>query len=108
VAATSTGDYTVVFLGTANGHLKKVCWSVRIWFLSVPQNISRHWGTTLLLRCVSSVCTIRMLHLFHQICTFALYRSHPWSASTQMRIEPMRLKCNLPSLKLFLPNPLTF
>lgn len=24
VAATSTGDYTVVFLGTANGHLKKV------------------------------------------------------------------------------------
>jgi plexin A len=25
VAATSTGDYTVVFLGTANGHLKKVC-----------------------------------------------------------------------------------
>lgn len=24
VAATSTGDYTVVFLGTATGHLKKV------------------------------------------------------------------------------------
>ncbi|KAJ1526202.1 hypothetical protein ONE63_009361 [Megalurothrips usitatus] len=24
VAATSTGDYTVVFLGTANGHMKKV------------------------------------------------------------------------------------
>lgn len=24
VAATSTGDYTVVFLGTGNGHLKKV------------------------------------------------------------------------------------
>lgn len=28
VAATSTGDYTVVFLGTATGHLKKVCWLV--------------------------------------------------------------------------------
>lgn len=24
VAATSTGDYTVVFIGTSNGHLKKV------------------------------------------------------------------------------------
>lgn len=24
VAATSTGDFTVVFLGTSNGHLKKV------------------------------------------------------------------------------------
>jgi plexin A len=33
VAATSTGDYTVVFLGTANGHLKKVCCcSTRISF----------------------------------------------------------------------------
>lgn len=25
VAATSAGNYTVVFLGTADGHLKKVC-----------------------------------------------------------------------------------
>lgn len=25
VAATSTGDFTVVFLGTSRGHLKKVC-----------------------------------------------------------------------------------
>lgn len=28
VAATSTGDFTVVFVGTATGHLKKVSWHV--------------------------------------------------------------------------------
>jgi plexin A len=39
VAATSTGDYTVVFLGTANGHLKKVS-SVRIPFQADYAGIS--------------------------------------------------------------------
>lgn len=37
VAATSTHDYTVVFLGTSNGHLKKVrnCLMIRGMMFSV-------------------------------------------------------------------------
>lgn len=42
VAATSTGDYTVVFLGTNNGRLKKVCASY--WGLGSSCLCGTHLG----------------------------------------------------------------
>ena len=44
VAATSTGDYTVVFLGTANGHLKKVSLKPnRVLFKALRWRVTGPW-----------------------------------------------------------------
>lgn len=43
VAATSTSDYTVVFLGTSEGHLKKVS---ALCSLSVASSLDLHYSLT--------------------------------------------------------------
>lgn len=41
VAATSTGDYTVVFLGTNKGHLKKVKYLGHLNYQTIPTDRAR-------------------------------------------------------------------